>query len=113
MAGYSKLNRASGPRRALLRGLVTSFLGKGKIKTTEVRAREVQRIAEHLITVARGGGLAARRQVGSYLLDEGVAAEFFAKVAPRYVDRPGGYTRIVALEIRRGDAAPMALLELV
>ena len=113
MPGYTKLNRPSGPRRALLRGLVTAFLAKGKLETTAVRAGEVQKIAEHLITVARGGGLAARRQVGAYLLEEGVAAEFCAKVAPSYADRPGGYTRIVLLNQRRGDGAPMALLELV
>lgn len=110
---YSKLNRASGPRRALLRSLVTSLLAEERIQTTEAKARATRSIAEKMITLGKRGDLHARRQALSYILDESVVTKVFEVLAPRYKDRPGGYTRIVKLGHRRGDGALMVLLELV
>ncbi|MDI3269302.1 MAG: 50S ribosomal protein L17 [Bacillota bacterium] len=108
-----RLGRARDPRRALMRGLVTSFFAHEAIVTTEVKARETQRVAERLITKAKRGDLHARRQVAAYLLSEDVLKKLFDDVAPRYKERPGGYTRIIKLPARRGDGAPMARLELI
>ncbi len=111
--GYAKLGRSSGQRRALLRGLVTSLLESERIETTEAKAKEVQSIAEKLITLAKRGNLHARRQAMAYLVDESVVKKLFDTVAPRYRERQGGYTRIVKIGPRRGDGAPMVFLELV
>jgi len=111
--GYAKLGRSSGQRRALLRGLVTSLLESERIETTEAKAKEVQSIAEKLITLAKRGNLHARRQAMAYLVDESVVKKLFDTVAPRYQERQGGYTRIVKIGPRRGDGAPMVLIELV
>ncbi|MBT9258990.1 MAG: 50S ribosomal protein L17 [Clostridiales bacterium] len=108
-----RLGRARDPRRALLRGLVTSFFAHEAIVTTEAKARETQRLAERLITKAKRGDLHARRQVAAYLLSEDVLKKLFDEVAPRYKERAGGYTRIIKLPARRGDGAPMARLELI
>lgn len=110
---YAKLGRPKDARRALFRSLVTSLLDKEAIITTEAKASEVNAIAEKLITKAKRGDLHARRQAAAFLLDEDVLKKLFDNIAPRYKDRPGGYTRIVKLGPRRGDAAPMVRLELV
>lgn len=111
--GYAKLGRRMDHRRALLRNMVTSFLAQERIETTEAKAREVKAIAEQMITLARRGDLAARRQVMAFMFDEDVVKKLFDNIAPRFADRPGGYTRVVKVGPRRGDAAPMAILELV
>jgi large subunit ribosomal protein L17 len=111
--GYRKLGRNTGHRKALLRNLVTSFLEVEQIETTETRAKEVRSIAEKMITLGKRGDLHARRQASAYLLKESVSKKVFDDVAKRYETRPGGYTRILKLGPRRGDAAPMVLLELV
>ena len=113
MAGYRKLGRATDQRRAMLRGLVTSFLKYGKIETTETRAKETRSLAEKMITLAKRGDLHARRQVLAYVMDETVVNNLFTDIAPKYAERNGGYTRIIKMGPRRGDAAEMALIELV
>lgn len=111
--GYRKLGRNTTHRKALLRNLVTSFLEAEQIETTETRAKEVRSIAEKMITLGKRGDLHARRQASAYLTKESVAKKLFDDVAKRYENRPGGYTRILKLGPRRGDAAPMAILQLV
>ncbi len=110
---YQKLSRKSGPRRALLRGLVTSFLKAGKVETTEAKAKAIRPLAEKMITLAKKGDLHSRRQALAYLLDEDVVTNLFEKIGPKMEDREGGYTRIIPKGPRRGDSAPMVLLELV
>ncbi len=110
---YRKLGRTKGHRRALFRNQVTSLFMRERITTTEAKAKALRPVAERLITLAKRGDLHARRQVLAYVLDEDVARKLFENIAPRYETRPGGYTRVVKLEPRRGDAAPMAVLELV
>jgi large subunit ribosomal protein L17 len=97
----------------MLRNLVTSLLKNGRIETTETRAKETRKLAEKMITLAKRGDLHARRQVLAYMLDETVVKNLFDEVAPKYQERNGGYTRILKLGPRRGDAAPMAILELI
>jgi large subunit ribosomal protein L17 len=97
----------------MLRNLVTSLLKNGRIKTTETRAKETRKIAEKMITLAKRGDLHARRQVLAYMLDETVVKNLFDEIAPKYNERNGGYTRILKLGPRRGDAAPMVILELI
>ncbi len=109
----AKLGRTSDQRRALLRNMVTAFLAEERIQTTEAKAREVKAVAEKMITLAKRGDLHARRQAAAYLLDEDVVKKLFDTLGPRYADRPGGYARILKVGPRRGDAAPMAVLELV
>jgi len=111
--GYQKLGVNTGHRKAMLRNLVTSLFRDERINTTEARAKEVMSIAERLVTTAKKNDLAARRQALAYLYEEEVVRKLFDKIAPRYAGRPGGYTRIVRLGHRRGDAAKMVLLELV
>lgn len=110
---YRKLGRATNHRRSMLRNLVTSLLENGRIETTETRAKTVQPIAERMITLGKRGDLHSRRRALAYILDETVVSKVFDELAPRYADRPGGYTRIIKLDVRRGDAAPLAILELV
>lgn len=100
-------------RRAMLRNIVTSLLKHGKIETTEARAKELNALAEKMITLGKKGDLAARRQVMEYLLDETVVKDLFDTIAPKYADRQGGYTRIMKSGYRRGDAAEMVIIELV
>lgn len=107
------LGRASGHRRALYRNLVTDLLGYEKINTTEAKAKEVRGLAEKMITLGKKGGLHARRQALAFIIDETVVAKVFTEIAPRYAERPGGYTRIVKLGSRLGDGAAMVRLELV
>ena len=108
-----KLGRATGHRRAMYRNLVTDLLRYGKITTTEVKAKEVRGLAEKIITLGKEGGLHSRRQALSFVLDKKVADKVFAELAPKYAERPGGYTRITKLGPRLGDGAAMVQLELV
>ena len=113
MAFYRKLNRDSSARKALFRSMLTSFFQHERIETTETKAKVVSGLADQMITLAKRGDLHARRQVLAYLMDEEVVKKLFDAIAPKYDGRPGGYTRILKLGPRRGDAAPMAILELV
>lgn len=108
-----KLGRATDARMAMLRGLTTLFLEKGKVETTVTRAKEVSSIAEKMITVAKKETLANKRNVMAFITKEDVATKLFKEIAPKYADRNGGYTRITKIGPRRGDAAEMAILELV
>lgn len=108
-----KFGRRSAPRRAMLRNLVTSMILAEKIETTEAKAKQIKGITEKMITLGKRGDLHARRQALSYLLDETAVKKLFEEIAPRYEERQGGYTRILKMGPRRGDAAPMAILELV
>jgi large subunit ribosomal protein L17 len=108
-----RLSRSTGHRRALYRNLVTDLLRYEKVVTTEAKAKEVRPIAEKVITLGKQGTLHARRQTLSFVLDKKVVDKVFEEVGPRYLDRPGGYTRIVKLGPRLGDGAPMVQLELV
>lgn len=110
---YRKLGRDSSARKALFRSVLTSFFRHGRIETTEAKAKEVSGLADQLITLAKRGDLAARRMAISRLYDEEVVRKLFDEIAEKYKDRQGGYTRILKLGPRRGDAAPMAVLELV
>ena len=108
-----KLGRTSGHRRALYRNLVTDLLKYEKVITTEAKAKEVRGMAEKMITLGKKSGLHSYRQAISFILDKKVAEKVFAELAPRYSERHGGYTRMVKLEPRLGDGAPMVQLELV
>jgi large subunit ribosomal protein L17 len=92
---------------------VTSLLENEKITTTETRAREIKKISEKMITLAKRGDLHARRQVDSYIMTDAIVHKLFTSLAERYRDRPGGYTRIIKTGYRKGDGAPMVILELV
>ena len=113
MATLRKLGRPTDQRKAMLRSQVTSLLKSGKIETTVTRAKETQRMAEKMITLAKRGDLHARRQVLAYIYDEDVVTKLFEETAPNYSDRNGGYTRVLKMGPRRGDGAEMAILELV
>jgi len=113
MAKLRKLGRPTDHRIAMLRNLVTSLLKNGKIETTVTRAKETRRIAEKMITLAKRGDLHARRQVLAYVYDETVVKNLFDEIAPKYTERNGGYTRILKLGPRRGDASEMVIIELV
>lgn len=114
-----KLGRNSSARKALFRDLVTDLFIHERIQTTEAKAKEVRSVAEKLITLAKRGDLHARRQAAAFVRREKVNEEqevlekLFTELAERYAERPGGYTRILKLGPRRGDAAPMVYLELV
>lgn len=111
--GYQKLGRNTGHRKAMLRNLVTSLFRNDRINTTEARAKEVKSIAERLVTNAKRNDLAARRHALAYIYEEDVVRKLFDSIAPKYADRAGGYTRIVKVGYRRGDAAKAVILELV
>jgi large subunit ribosomal protein L17 len=108
-----KLGRDAAQRKALYSGLTSSLIEHGRIRTTEAKAKAVKPIAEQMITLGRRGDIHARRQALAYLRSQDVVYKLFSDVAPRFADRPGGYTRIVKLGPRQGDAAKMAYLELV
>ena len=108
-----KLGRDSAHRKALYANLAGALIEHGRIKTTEAKAKAVKPLAEQMITLGRRGDLAARRQAISTLRSKDVVHVLFAEVAPRFSDRPGGYTRIVKLGPRYGDSAPIVYLELV
>jgi large subunit ribosomal protein L17 len=97
----------------MYRNLVTDLLRYGKIVTTEAKAKEIRGMAEKIITLGKDGSLPARRRALSFVNDKKVVAKLFDELGPRYTARPGGYTRIIKLQPRIGDGAPMARLELV
>ncbi len=108
-----KLGRDTGHRRAMYRNLVTDLLDYEKITTTEAKAKEVRGLAEKMVTLGKKGGLHSRRQALSFIIDKKVTEKVFTELAPRYAERPGGYTRITKLGPRLGDGAAMVQLELV
>ncbi|WP_223703203.1 50S ribosomal protein L17 [Sutcliffiella deserti] len=119
--GYRKLGRTSAQRKAMLRDLTTDLIISERIETTEARAKELRSVVEKMITLGKRGDLHARRQASSYVRHEVANQEtgqdavqkLFADIAPRYDERQGGYTRIMKLGPRRGDGAPMVIIELV
>ncbi len=113
MPGTRKLGRPSDHRKAMLRGMVTFLLEHERIETTVTRAKEVRAEAEKMITLGKANTLHTKRQVLSYVTKEDVAKKVFDELAPRYSAKSGGYTRIYKLGPRRGDAAEMAVIELV
>jgi large subunit ribosomal protein L17 len=113
LAQGRKLRRTTAHREALLRNLVTSLFDKERIRTTTAKAKEARPLAEKLITLGKAGTLHARRQALAVLYKESTAVRLFDVIAPRFVERPGGYTRIVKLGPRNGDGAEMAILELI
>ena len=113
MFGTRKLGKTSTQRKAMLRQLVTDLLRGGKIETTFYRAKEVQPVVEKMITLGKKGNLAAYRKALSYITKEDVANKLFKEIAPKYAERNGGYTRVTRTGARRGDAAEMAVIELV
>lgn len=118
---YRKLGRTSAARKAVFRSLVTDLFMYERIQTTEAKAKELRKVADKMITLAKRGDLHARRQVAAYVRNETVDAEsgqdviqkLFSDIATRFQDRNGGYTRLIKVGPRRGDAAPMVLIELV
>ena len=108
-----KLQRTASHRRAMLRNLATSLFRHERIKTTNAKAKELRPYAERLITLARRGDLHARRLVARKIQDREVLGKLFDEISPRYAERPGGYTRILKLGNRKGDAAEISLIELV
>ena len=113
MAQNRKLGKTSDQRRAMLRAMTTYLMENGQIKTTYARAKEVAPIAEKMITLAKKNNLASYRQVLSYITKEDVAKKLFDEIGPKYADRNGGYTRVLKMGPRRGDAAEMAIIQLV
>ncbi len=109
----NRLNRPTAQARAMLRNMVTSLFAHERIETTLPKAREARRYAERMITFAKRGDLAARRQVARFLMEPQVLQKLFAELGPRYAERPGGYTRIIKGGIRKGDDGDIAYLELV
>lgn len=107
------LSRSPSHRRAVLRNMATSLFRHERITTTTARAKELRPYAERLVTLARRGDLHARRQAARRIADREVLGKLFDDIGPRYAERPGGYTRILKLGTRKGDAADMALIELV
>ena len=108
-----QLSRNSSHRWALMRNLITALLREEKIRTTDPKAKELRRWVERVITLGKRGSLHARRQALSIVNDKAVVKKLFDTIAPRFKDRPGGYTRIMKVGIRRGDAAPVSIIELV
>lgn len=108
-----KLGRTAAHRNAMLRNMVTSLLEHERIVTTVPKAKEARRVADKMITLAKRGDLHARRQAYAYIRSKEVVAKLFDELEPQYADRQGGYTRIIRTGVRHGDAAPMAILELV
>ncbi len=113
MPGTRKLGRPTDHRKAMLRGMVTFLLENGQIETTLTRAKEVRAMAEKMITIAKTNDLHAKRQVMAYVTKESVTKKLFDEIAPNYADRKGGYTQIIKIGPRRGDAAEMAIIKLV
>ena len=113
MFGTRKLGKKSDQRKAMLRQLTTDLIDHGKIETTFYRAKEVQPVVEKMITLGKKDNLANYRRALSYITKEDVAHKLFKEVAPKYAERNGGYTRVTRTGPRRGDAAEMAVIELV
>ncbi|WP_028988533.1 50S ribosomal protein L17 [Thermicanus aegyptius] len=120
---YSKVGRDSSARKALFRDLITDLIIHERIETTEIKAKELRSIADKMVTLAKRGDLHARRQVAAFVRKEPVdpsdekskdaVQKLFDEIAPRYKERNGGYTRVLKTTFRRGDAAPMAIIEFV
>lgn len=113
MPGTRKLGKPTDQRMAMLRQQVTDLLEKGRMETTITRAKEIAPLAEKMITLGKTNTLASRRQALAFITKEDVVTKVFAELAPGYADRNGGYTRITRIGVRRGDAAEMAVIELV
>lgn len=113
MAEYRKLGRSSSHRTLMLRNLVLSLITHGRIQTTVTRAKEARKFADKMISLGKRGDIHARRQVIGYLGDKEAAKKVFEELAPKYENRSGGYTRIVKIGQRKGDAAEIAIFELV
>lgn len=113
MPGTRKLGRPTAHRTALLRGMVTFLLENGKIETTVTRAKEVSALTEKLITIAKVNNLHNKRLALSFITKESVVKKLFDEIAPKYADKNGGYIRIMKTGARRGDAAEMAIIELI
>ncbi len=113
MPGTRKLGRTTDHRMAMLRAMVTFLLENGKIETTVTRAKEVRSMAEKMITIAKKGDLHSKRQVYSFITKESVAKKTIDEIAPKYAGKNGGYSRIIKIGPRRGDAAEMAIIELI
>ena len=113
MFGTRKLGRTTAQRKAMLRQLTTDLLEHGKLETTFTRAKEIQPVVEKMITLGKKGGLANYRRALSFITKEDVANKLFKETAPKYAERNGGYTRVTRIGARRGDAAEMAVIELV
>jgi large subunit ribosomal protein L17 len=108
-----KLNRSSAHRRALLRNLVTSLLQHEHLQTTDAKAKEMRRWVDRMITLGKRNTVHARRQAAAFVRGRDIVKKLFDEIAPRFANRPGGYTRITKLGTRHGDAAPISLIELV
>lgn len=113
MPGTRKLGRTTDHRKAMLRAMVTYLLENGQIETTVTRAKEVRAVAEKMITIGKNSDLHSKRQVFAYVTKESVAKKLFDEIAPKYAEKNGGYTRIIKTAPRRGDAAEMAIIQLV
>jgi large subunit ribosomal protein L17 len=108
-----RLGRKTSHREAMFRNMVTSLLDHGKITTTDAKAKEIRVVAERMITLGKRGDLHSMRMAASVIRGKEVVSKLFSTIAPRYKERLGGYTRIIKLGIRQGDAAPVSLIELV
>ncbi len=108
-----RFDMPTGQRISMFRNLTTAVLEHGSVLTTEARAKETRRFVERMVTLGKRGTLHARRQALAFIYDDDVVRELFDDIAPRYAERPGGYTRVVKLVQRKGDGAKMARLELV
>lgn len=106
-----KLNRTGGHRVALFRNLIVALIRNGKIRTTDAKAKELRRVADRVVTLGKQGTLHAKRRAFARIRDEAAVTKLFGDIATRFAERPGGYTRIVKLGIRKGDAAPLSLVE--
>lgn len=113
MAHQRKLGRPTDQRLAMLRSMTTSFLETGRIETTLTRAKEVQKLADKMVTLGKTNTLHTKRQALSFITKRDVVTKLFDEIAPKYAERKGGYTRVIKIGPRRGDAAEMAILELV
>ncbi len=113
MPGTRKLGRPTAHRVMMLRNLVTQLLETGRIVTTEAKAKEIRSMADKMITLGKSNTLHTKRQALSYITKKDVVFKLFDEIAPKYADRNGGYTRVIKAGPRRGDAAPMAIIELV
>lgn len=111
--GYRRLSRNASQRRAMLRNMVTSLIDHGRITTTVTRAKELRCIADRMMTLAKRGDLASRRRALSYIMRKDSVYKLFDEMAAGYQERQGGYTRVLKVGRRNGDAAPMAIIEFV
>jgi large subunit ribosomal protein L17 len=106
-----KLNRTSAHRKALMKNLVLSLIQYGRLKTTDAKAKELRRWADRMVTLGKRGDLAARRRAYAFIGSHTAVKKLFDEIAPRFMERPGGYTRVIKYGVRRGDAAPISIIE--